>query len=134
MKLLIKIKLGASLLLVSSLVLASEAGLLFEVNGTPFVIKRECLSDMTLNKESYAGKDYFSLDMRLKHSHQCAIKLNKLILNHVGGRLKTYYHADLISDVRLASSLNTQDGIRLSLDSEKLGNDILAFYRNKNSD
>jgi len=127
-------KLALGLLFITSSSLASSAtsGLVYKSNNETFVLTKECVSEVRFNDEVSDSKVYYSTRTILKNTKDCAQKLNAIVKNNVGGRLRTYFNSKLLMDSYIASALSTEKGFKMPVENEQIGKDIVLYYNKSN--
>ncbi|MGE0970681.1 hypothetical protein ACQFN5_13160 [Klebsiella sp. WOUb02] len=126
-----KVTLGIFCLIFANFALCAGKGLSYESNNKTLNLKEECVSSLAMNRFIFESKEHYLLNVRLKDNRNCAQKLNSMIEQNIGNRLRTYFNSDLLVDSYIAGILSTEKGFRMPLDSKKLGDEILSFYNKK---
>ncbi|EBP0522835.1 hypothetical protein JZ09_22845 [Salmonella enterica] len=124
--------LGLSCIFFSKLAFSASIGLNYESNDEKYVLKKECISVMRMNHETFDSKEHYSLSIRLKNNNDCSNKFNNLINKNIGSHLRTYFNSTLLINSYIAGELKTEKGFRMPLENKALGEEIISFYDGKN--
>lgn len=127
-----KLALGLLFITFSSLASSATSGLVYKSNNETFVLTKECVSEVRFYDGVFDSKVFYSTSIRLKNTKDCAQKLNAIVKNNVGGRLRTYFNSKLLMDSYIASALSTEKGFKMPVENEQIGKDIVLYYNKSN--
>ncbi|MCS3434105.1 hypothetical protein [Klebsiella sp. BIGb0407] len=99
--------------------------------GESFVLKKECVIQVSLPEDGYAklDGDYIGIFVKIKNNAMCSGKFNDFFRNHIGNDLYFKFGGKyMMKQSRIVSEMKTEVGFYQGIFNKNYVGDILKAY------